>query len=112
MNASSESGLWAATISRGRGVISQEEYISVYTGCSRKGWGKVLEETKRAVYPRIVEIGRAAFTESDWSSDVCSSDLEEVSYRRRSTSQFTRDAAGKGGERYWKKRKGRSIRGS
>src|ERR1039458_7578594 len=47
MNASSESGLWAATISRGRGVISQEEYISVYTGCSRKGWGKVLEETKR-----------------------------------------------------------------
>jgi hypothetical protein len=55
MNASSESGLWAATISRGRGVISQEEYISVYTGCSRKGWGKVLEETKRAVYPRIVD---------------------------------------------------------
>jgi hypothetical protein len=37
MNASSESGLCALTISRERGVISQEEYISVYTGCSRKG---------------------------------------------------------------------------
>src|SRR5580658_6788403 len=39
MNASSESGLCAATISRGRGVISQEEYIPVYTGCSRNGKG-------------------------------------------------------------------------
>src|ERR1039457_6555929 len=37
---------------------------------------------------------------------------EEVSYRRRSTSQFTRDAAGKGGERRWTKRKRRAICGS